>query len=365
MKRKELEDIFSTLDVKDYGFKNEEELENLKREEKDLELRKTKINRIIIGIIIVIQFIILFQVEIVDTIFVVFVLLDFLICTVLMFILDDIFKLEQKDMLKLRKYKIANNEYKTILSSDLRIQAETTADMLIEYEKNGNESLLTFIYNANRELFVDIVMVELMKDMDFSHESILKVIDKMLIPNIENIDDNGFYINIIIPLLKGANVISEKEELERNFYYMELLEQTSNLSFGIVSNNNRLLLEKNNKGIYKIPKVTRKIEKENIKEKLINYIEEKTNTSVNKINIECKKTINLNNRIVNSENVTIEDMQKKRSCDILVYNIELKKTSKKELNNEKLKWVNVNNLSKNNVEKLSYDILNCCNFKVQ
>lgn len=200
--------------------------------------------------------------------------------------LEDIF--DQKDR---KGFKLYNLEINKLFSLNIKKRAINFYNEVNRKYKNSNQIVWP---SSKYETIIDTLIVNEMKDLGFSRNLILKVIDQMLIPNI----GNEFEIGMVLSFLYGTGAISESEMNERDAMTKNLnnslFEEYNNGAIGIVIYDNKILFisGESSPDTYDIFGVSGK-NGDDLKNKLIDLIIEKTGKRVKSVSFWAYGKINM------------------------------------------------------------------------
>ncbi len=220
-KRIELTDIVVKPDPKNYGFKSIKEYETVKKHNYKTFLKAIKKSRIAIFLIISIQIWLLLMVlkDNNNFWFVLFIILDIMFLPYL-----------RKKIDSEKKYKKTQNQEK--YENDLRKYERIIGDLWYvdhikeENEKNEKEyNLIPLASYLSRKTYNDLYIIYTFKELKYSHDFVIKLVDELLIKNILQEDENVWELSTALGLLIGLNVISEKESNERDIELKKLIEK--------------------------------------------------------------------------------------------------------------------------------------------
>lgn len=210
-KRIELTDIVVKPGPKEYGFKSIKEYETVRKHNYETFLKAIKKSRIANFLIISIQMWLLLMVLKDNNIFwfVLFIVLDIMFLPYLR---------EKIDSEK--KYKKTQNQEK--YENELRKYERIIRDLwYVDHIKETNEknekeyNLIPLTSYLSSKTYNDLYIIYTFKELKYSHDFVIKLVDELLIKNILQDDGNLAELSIVLGLLIGFNIISEKESDER------------------------------------------------------------------------------------------------------------------------------------------------------
>lgn len=210
-KRIELTDIVVKPGPKEYGFKSIKEYETVRKHNYETFLKAIKKSRIANFLIISIQMWLLLMVLKDNNIFwfVLFIVLDIMFLPYLR---------EKIDSEK--KYKKTQNQEK--YENELRKYERIIRDLwYVDHIKETNEknekeyNLIPLASYLSSKTYNDLYIIYTFKELKYSHDFVIKLVDELLIKNILQDDGNLAELSIVLGLLIGFNIISEKESDER------------------------------------------------------------------------------------------------------------------------------------------------------
>lgn len=219
-KRIELTDIIVKPDPQNYGFKSIKEYEAVKKHNFETFLKATKKSRKIIFLIISLQIVLLLNVlkNNNNFWFLLFIFLDIMLLPDLRETIDSPKKYIKKQ--NQERYEKELRKYNKIIGELRYVNLYREENEEIEKELNlPSVSIL-----ISEETYDDLYIIYTFKQLKYSHDFIIKLVDELLIKNIISEDYvEGENLSAITELsfalsfLTGFNVISESEANKRNF----------------------------------------------------------------------------------------------------------------------------------------------------